>query len=159
LFEKREKRTGILTAIAFAILFWALPTLMICGCGRKAPPEPPRGKRPPAVNDLSYRIINNTIQLSWTIPETADKDMSPITGFLIYQFKQPRSESECPNCPKRFIEVGDVPVRSAGTAQGERRAVVFELGIEAGNTYAYKIIAYNDNGDFSRDSNAVEFVY
>jgi len=55
-------------------IFWAIMVLagiigigtsgLLAGCGRKAPPEPPIGNRPPKVKDLSVSMTGNTIKLS-----------------------------------------------------------------------------------------------
>ena len=39
------------------------------GCGKKGPPEPPTGSRPPRVKDLGYGISKNTMKLSWSVPQ------------------------------------------------------------------------------------------
>jgi hypothetical protein len=159
LVESARKKTGLAAVLACSVLLWASAVLMFYGCGRKDLPEPPRGKRPPAVNDLSYKVSNNTVELTWTIPATAAAAESPVTGFFIYEFKQTRMESECPNCPKFFNKIGEVPVRSSVSVEDELPSVAFVQPIDVGYRYIYKVVSVNDDEIFSRDSNEVELVY
>jgi hypothetical protein len=144
-----------LTAIALTVIFLLATASNIGGCGKKGPPEPPSGNKPPRVRDLGYGISGNTIKLSWTIPPTTEKAKSPVAGFLIYRFQQPASEKECPNCPIIFTQVGDLPARGAG--QPGAAPLVFTQTIESGYRYIYKVKVYDDEGIPGRDSNFVQF--
>ena len=146
----------ILAMLTLVSATWMASTLMLSGCGKKAPPVPPSGNRPPKVTDLGYSISENTIKLSWTIPKTSDKAKSPPIGFLIYQSKQSAVEADCPNCPIRFQKIGDVLVRDRVPGRPEL-SVVFV--IETGYRYIYKVKAYNDDGVVGRDSNLIDFMY
>ena len=159
LIRNPKEKLAVLKALFVVIFTLSALSLVVLGCGKKGPPEPPIGDRPPAVRDLGYNISNNTIKLSWTIPKMVEKGTSPITGFIIYRSKLTRLEADCPSCPIRYTEVGDVPVRGAGTESGASPAVVFAQKVEKNYYYYYKIIAYNDLGAFSRDSNVVEFSF
>ncbi len=157
--KKPPANVSIPTVIILAAISWMTAALMLSGCGRKAPPEPPSGNRPPKVIDLGYSISNNTIKLSWTIPKPDDKAKSPVTGFLIYGSKQSSVEAECPNCPIRFKEIGDVSVRGAVPGQPEPPSVDFTHIIEPGYRYIYKVRAYDDDGVTGRGSNFVDFTF
>ena len=148
----------ILAFLAVVSTAWVASTLMVTGCGKKAPPVPPSGNKPPKVIDLGYSISENTIKLSWTIPKTGDKARSPATGFLIYRSKQSLSEADCANCPITFIKIEDVPVRGAISGRPES-SVVFAQTIEPGYRYIYKIKAYDDDGVAGKDSNLIDFTY
>ena len=147
------------TAGALALVVWLTAAGLVWGCGKKGPPEPPSGNKPPQVTDLSYSISDNTIKLGWTVPATTATAKTPVTGFLIYQFKQSSQERECPNCPVIFKKVGDVPVRSGSRGQSSAQPIVFVQTIEPGYRYIYKVRAYNNEGGTGRDSNFVEFMY
>ncbi|MEX1329948.1 MAG: hypothetical protein AB1Z29_24370 [Desulfobacterales bacterium] len=146
----------ILPALACATLI--IFASMLSGCGRKAPPKPPRVSSPPQVIDLGYSISEDSVKLSWTIPETSDKDESPATGFIIYRSKQSVSEADCANCPITFTKIDDVPVR-AGASGRPDSSVVFAETIEPGYRYIYKIKAYDDDGVAGKDSNLIDFTY
>jgi predicted small lipoprotein YifL len=159
LIHNPKEKIAVLKALFVVSFTLSALSIVVYGCGKKGPPEPPIMNRPPAVRDLNYKISNNTIKLSWTIPKVVKKGVSPTTGFIVYRAKLTRLEADCPNCPIRYVEVGDVPVRGAGTEGGASPAVVFAQKIEKGYYYYYKIVAYNDLRAFSRDSNVVEFSF
>ncbi len=144
--------------IILAAVTWMTPVFMFSGCGKKAPPEPPSGSRPPKVVDLGYSISENVIKLSWTIPKTSDMAKSTVTGFFIYGSKQLEVEADCPNCPIYFLKIGDVLVRRGNSGQPEL-TVEYTQSIEPGYRYIYKVKAYDDNGVAGRDSNVVDFRY
>ena len=146
----------ILHALACATLI--ISASMLSGCGKKAPPKPPRENSPPQVIDLGYSISEDSVKLSWTIPKTNDKDKASATGFLIYRSKQSVSEADCANCPITFIKIEDVPVRGGVTVRPES-SVVFTQSIEPGYRYIYKIKAYGDDGVAGKDSNLIDFTY
>ncbi len=100
---------------ALAVLSILVTVSMIWGCGKKGPPKPPTGSMPPSIRDLAHSISNNTVELSWTIPQPDEKARLPITGFLIYRSQQPELEAACPNCPILYKNVGDVPARGPGS--------------------------------------------
>ena len=148
----------LLALLTLASATWMASALILSGCGKKAPPEPPSGDRPPRVIDLAYSISENTIQLSWTIPKTSEKAGTPATGFLIYRSKQSSVEADCPNCPVRFLEIGDVLVRSE-LSEKPAPSVTFVQALEPGYRYFYKVKAYDDNGVAGKDSNVIDFRY
>jgi len=146
-------------AIVLAALIWMTSTAVVGGCGKKGPPQPPSGSRPPRVSDLNYAISENTIKLSWTVPQPDEKAKFPVSGFLIFQSKQPAYKRDCPNCPVIFTQIGDVPVRGGAAGRTERPSVVFIETIEKGYRYIFKVKAYSDEGAGGADSNFVEFLF
>jgi hypothetical protein len=146
----------LLPALACATLI--IFASMLSGCGRKAPPKPPRESSPPQVKDLGYSISEDSVKLSWTIPEASDKDESPATGFLIYRSKQSVSKADCTNCPITFTKIEDVPVRGGVSGRSDS-SVDFAETIEPGYRYIYKIKAYDDDGVTGKDSNLIDFTY
>lgn len=147
---------SITAGINMAVIIWMIVVSMLSGCGKKAPPIPPRGDRPPKVLDLAYSISGNTIKLSWTIPKTSDKAKSPAIGFYIYRSQQSEIEADCPNCPIFFQKIGDVLVRSGAPGQPEA-PLVWTQTIEPGYRYIYKVKAFDDDGLAGRDSNVIDF--
>ena len=147
-----------LTLLGLVCATLIISVYMLSGCGKKAPPKPPRESNPPQVEDLGYSISEDSIKLSWTIPKTSEKAKSPATGFLIYQSKQSASEANCANCPMTFVKIGDVPVRG-GASRKPKPSLVFAQTIEPGYRYIYKIKAYDDNGVAGEDSNLIDFTY
>jgi hypothetical protein len=143
--------------IALAVMIWFTSATVMLSCGKKGPPEPPSGLRPPRVRDLSYGITGNTIKLSWTVPEPDEKAQLPISGFLIFQFQQSLAEKDCPNCPIIFTTIGDVPVRGPGSGGSGRPPLTFTQTIKRGYKYVYKVNGYSEDDIRSQNSNFVEF--
>ncbi len=127
------------------------------GCGKKGPPEPPTGSRPPRIKDLGYGVSQNTLTLSWNIPRPDEKAQLPIAGFRIYRAQQSVSERECANCPILFKEIGDVPARGTGSGQTGQAPIMFTDTIESGYRYFYKVHGYSGDGILSHSSNVIEF--
>ena len=137
--------------VAMVVIMW--------GCGKKGPPEPPTGSRPPRVRDLSYGLSKNSLKLSWTIPQPDEKAQLPITGFFIYRSEQRVNEEDCPNCPKIFKIIGDVPVRETEPGQTGQLPLTFTETIRPGYRYTYKVHGYSADGIRSQNSNFVEFTH
>ena len=156
--KTRKVKVSLAAKVALAVLILVTPAVMMWGCGKKGPPQPPTGSRPPRVGDLGYGVSNNTVKLSWTVPEPDEKAQLPITGFLIFWFQQSLAERECPNCPIIFKLIGDVPVRSLGSGQSAP-LIMFTQTIEPGYRYTYKVNGYSEGGIRSRNSNFVEFTF
>jgi hypothetical protein len=137
-----------------------LTSLFFSGaCGKKAPPEPPSGNKPPPVRDLAYSITGNTIKLNWSVPQTTVRAKKEVAGFLIYQYQQSTAERECPSCPLIFRQVGDVPASGIEKDPLAPRSIIFTHTLEDGYRYVYKVKAYDNRGIGSRDSNLIEFTY
>jgi hypothetical protein len=159
LFTIKLPKIAAAAAGVFAVAVCLTAGGIIWGCGKKGPPQPPRGDSPPQVSDLAYSIAGSTVRLSWTLPRTTAKANTPVTGFLIYQYKQPAHERECSNCPVIFEKVGDVPVRGNEREQAGTQPIVFVQTLEPGYRYIFKVTAYNKAGVASKDSDRVEFQY
>ena len=157
--KTRKANLGLAAKMALAVLLLVTPAVMMWGCGKKGPPEPPTGSRPPRVVDLRYGVSNNTVKLSWTVPEQDEKAQLPITGFLIYRSQQSAAERECPNCPIIFKLIRDVPVRSPGSGQSAAPPITFTQTIEPGYRYTYKVNGYSEGGTRSRNSNFAQFIF
>ncbi|UCE52119.1 MAG: hypothetical protein JSV31_23100 [Desulfobacterales bacterium] len=138
-----------------SILFIMVVYVWLFGCGAKDLPVPPRREKPPAVKDLSYRIEDHNLALAWTIPKKDKRRQSNLAGFKVYAAKVPLSESDCKNCPLRFIEVGDIPIPK----KREQEQITFFQTLESGYRYVFMIRGYSDDGMVSVDSNYVDFVH
>ena len=131
------------------ILVFLLP-----GCGKKAPPVPPRQKPVPAVSDLKYSIDGDTLTLTWTIPKGKEKVKSVPDGFIVYRYKRPILDSPCKNCPKLFKRVSDITKDSTGYGN---KNIEYREEIEKGFVYTYKVVLYTKSGAQSQDSNYISF--
>jgi len=145
-----------MTAIFSILLCIAVFSL---GCGRKAPPVPPRHEPPPAVNDLSSSIEGDMLRLFWTVPEANKKIMSNLSGFVVYRSKKIVSKSECKKCPLLFKRIADVPVDVINQKDSKKKFMTYNETLEKGYRYSYKVTAYSDSGITGRESKCIEFIY
>jgi hypothetical protein len=145
--------------LAFFLLTLAGASFLWLGCGKKGPPRAPRQPLPATVKDLSYRIDDDSVKLSWTVPVADNPGAAYPAGVKLYRFKQPADESSCEKCPIRFSEIADLPV--SGNAAGKSGSIPmsFTAVLERGYRYIYKVIVYNRDGIRGKDSNTIEFLF
>jgi len=138
----------ILIIVAFSIFF--------SGCGKKAPPKPPRQEKPPVV-DLSYSLDGDNLKLTWTILEVKRKVKSGLGGFYVFRSKKSVSEPDCKNCPKIFKRVADISLEHMGNSGKD--SIKYAEVLEKSYRYIYKVVVYTTNGVMGEDSNIVNFTY
>jgi hypothetical protein len=127
------------------------------GCGKKGPPRPPQRRSPPAVKDLSYAVDNQSVELRWTVQGADDRSASSPVGYNVFRSKLSAEESNCEKCPIRFVKIGDVPIQMKGSGKSKPTRMRFAEVLEPGYRYIYKVIAYDEDGTRSKDSNTVTF--
>ena len=132
---------------------------MWAGCGRKGAPQPPQQSVPARVNDLSYRINNDKVELRWTVTAADHPGASDPAAVKLYRFKQSAEESDCKKCPIRFTEIADLPVQKKRFEKSRSSTMSFTDALEQGYRYIYKVIVYSQDGVAGRDSNTVEFSF
>ncbi len=132
---------------------------MWLGCGKKGSPRPPQQPLPAAVKDLSYRIDNDMLQLSWTVPVTDDHSATYPVGVKLFRFKQSAEESNCEKCPIRFTEIADLAVQMNRAEKSKSSAMSYTEVLERGYRYIYKVIVFNQDGIGGKDSNTIEFSF
>lgn len=131
--------------------------MFFSGCGKKGLPVPPRHVQPPAINDLTASIDNDTLKLTWTIP--GKKEMiEGLSGFTVYRSKIPVSESDCKDCPLVFNRIFDMPVETKKIQDMEHDKITYHETLEKGYKYVYKVISYT-KWVKSDDSNHAEIIY
>ena len=131
--------------------------LLVSGCGKKGPPVPPRHEIPPPVTNLSWKINNQTLTLSWSVPQ-ADSAIR-LAGFKIYRSQKRLSSSDCPDCPGVFKLVADILTENPIRQDQDSGKKTYTEDLEVGSRYEYKVIGYTENGISSPDSNIVGFDY
>ena len=157
--QKRKPQIGSPTPLVLVGLIVLAGVIILWGCGKKGPPEPPTGSRPPRVVDLSYGTSGNVLELSWSVPPTNAEARLPVTGFLIYRSQQSLLENACPNCPILYKIIGDVPVRGPGAGRAGASTLTFTDTLEPDHRYIYKVHGYSKDGIRSKTSNVVEFSF
>jgi hypothetical protein len=144
-------------SIIVQILIIVAFSIFLSGCGKKAPPKPPRQEKPPVVDDLSYSLDGDKLKLTWTIPEVKRKVKSGLGGFYVFRSKKSVLESDCKNCPKIFKRVADISLehmRNSG-----KDSIKYAEALEKGRRYIYKVVIYTKHGVMGKDSNIVNFTY
>jgi len=138
-----------------AILVFVLLAGMLCGCGRKLPPSPPAQSMPPVVTDLSFRLDENRVTLSWTVPPLQDQEQPSPAGFRIFRARQMSSEAGCSSCKLDFRQTGDVTSR--GKTPGS--PLDFSETLLPGYQYVYKVVAYDAKGFDGKDSKSIDVAF
>lgn len=143
------------------VFFCALATIgfLWLGCGKKGSPRPPQQPLPVAVKDLNYRIDNDVLELSWTVPVPDDHSASYPAAVKLFRFKQSAAETNCEKCPIRFNEIADLPVEMNRSEKSRSITMNFTETLEQGYRYIYKVIVYNADGIGGKDSNTIEFSF
>ena len=144
-------------SIIIRILIIVAFSIFLSGCGKKAPPKPPRQEKPPVVDDLSYSLDGDNLKLTWTIPEVKGNVKSGLGGFYVFRSKKSVSESDCKNCPKIFKRVADISPEHMGNSGKD--SIKYAVALEKGYGYIYKVVIYTNNGVMGKDSNIVDFTY
>ena len=132
--------------------------LFVSGCGKKAPPVPPRQKKSHAVNDLHANIDGETLKLTWAISKEKGKIISDLSGFIVYRSKMLLLDSDCEVCPVPFKRVADIPIEAKGFEYMKKGNSAYTETLEKGYRYIYKVIVYR-KGVTSSDSNYVDLIY
>lgn len=143
---------------------WAMRMAVIVGlvlgilaCGKKMPPRPPLEVVPQAVTELSTRLTEKAIVLTWKAP-TKRKDGSPLacfSGFRVLRASYALAE-DCPGCPVRYTEVFNVtwPGVRKGPA-GEKLIEFSDANIAYGHKYVYTVQAVDDDGRIGEEARPV----
>ena len=143
--------------IKFAFLILACIILLV-GCGRKGMPVPPGTIRPTAVKDLSYRIMPNGVELSWTVP-IRNRDGSPvesIKGFDLFKAEGPVDET-CEGCPPQFGHPIEVPFEAR--PEEARKMYYEDRTLSPGTRYIYEVRTVKGWLNISDPSNRVSFAW
>ena len=132
---------------------------ILSGCGKKAPPKPPRQDLPPVVYDLRSSIDGDMLKLTWTICKENENLLSNLTGFIVHRSKISISESNCKKCPIMFKRVADIPIEKNDPKNLAKKAMHYFEALEKGYRYIYKVNVYTYRGVVGRDSNIVDLIY
>ena len=145
--------------------FWSaiLVVLLIIGpfhgCGKKGPPVPPPRYRLPAVSDLTHRIDDQDLTLTWTVPDSKGSGKSAAEVCVVYRARQSVLEAECTGCPVPFVSVSDIPVVQDSTAPGQQNTLTYTETLLPGFSYTYKVVCFAPGGVPGENSNIVNFSF
>ena len=138
-----------------SLLFIIGLSFSFIGCGKKGPPRTPRREQPPAVTDLSHRIENQQVVLTWSVPSKENRRQDDLAGFTVYRSKVTLSEANCENCPVQFKAIGNVPLMKKDRSE----SILFSDTLESGYRYIYLVRGIGKRQMTSADSNVVKFVF
>jgi hypothetical protein len=133
--------------------------LVFVGCGIKAPPVPPPEKAPPAVSDLTHRIVEGQVVLTWRVPEAAGRDRKRVAGFMVQRSKWSLQKEDCTRCPVIYTVVAEIDAADRGRQDGQWMAFTYLEALEQGFRYRYRITAFGRGRIQGTDSNIVAFEY
>lgn len=138
------------------MVFMAVLGLMfaLTACGKKAMPKPPRYEEPPTITALIVENVeNDVITLAWNLPPA--KDEYNLKTFYVYM-AQDALATLCLTCPPQFVLIGE---GRALTQEDGTRAYAFQMRIQQGFRYVYKVNAVGRESREGADSNYAVFNY
>lgn len=133
--------------------------LVWIACGKKAAPVPPGRQIPPTVSDLSYRLENDRLELSWTIPRAENSQSAAASGCVVLREVTSIADSGCRSCPPRFEPVTDLPLEMDERTQKMNNKMQYSESLTKGYRYIYKVTCYTKGGVSGKDSNTITFIY
>ncbi len=131
--------------------------VLTAGCGVKAPPVPPQRSRPEAVTDLSYKLADGRVTLSWTVPPAGKRKGSEIAGCTVYRSKRAPEGSECIDCSAAFEPAAEVAAGKDTSDQAGPQRLGYSEDLSPGAEYAYQVICRTAAGTDRQESNIVSF--
>lgn len=140
---------------SFALISFAL-ILLFFACGKKGELKIPEAIVPQEIKDLKAKASGNEIILHFSIP-TKNNDGSLLTdlrGFKVLRSEKKLGEG-CVNCPGKFILIADIeyPPKPGVTIFKGEVAEFRDKNLFPSREYQYRIISYNSQGEFSKESN------
>lgn len=130
-----------------------LTSLLLCGCGKKAPPVAPRKLPLVGVSGLQGSLSQSTVRLVWRhIPEN-----ERAAGYIVLRAQTPLSQPECPDCPMVFQKVETISLSRSLRKKGHE--MEFYQDVAKGFRYTYNVRPYQSSGAQGPDSNLVVISY
>ncbi len=142
-----------------AFLWMALPLLILpvlSGCGVKALPVAPDIVLPPGVDDLEATRDGGALTLTWTAPAGPEWEQSRPAGFRVYKSAVSLSGPDCPNCPKTFVRVADIPLSAGQSGADGALRFTYNETLEQDVHYSYKVMVYSKSNAIGEGSNIVD---
>jgi hypothetical protein len=134
-----------------------LGALLITGCGKKTNPLPPDTVLPAPIGNLSYRLDEKGVTLTWTMPtRTVEGESLPyrIESFELFRAVIPAKEY-CEGCPVPF----GPSISIEGDPGAKGKISYRETLLRPRNRYIYKVRTRAGWFVNSDDSNLVSFIW
>ena len=147
---KDNGKRGRISSLAFVLILLIIPGILLSGCGRKTMPRPLTSEPPPQIQDLSSRVVDEGVELSWSIP---GYDLHTLPDapyqFSLVRGKIPWEDRQCKDCPIAAKEEvfrldpaypRSVDLRAAG------RVVWKDSAVSPLTAYRYQIVVLDARG-------------
>lgn len=151
--KNRSRTIGIWIAIL------AVAAVLAAGCGKKGPPVPPGVETAPPVADLTGEREANRVRLTWSIPRPEKPGEGMPVRFFVYRNRTAADAVACPDCPRVFERVGDLPAETCGAGAQPCPGMAYVESLEPGYLYRYRVRSVSAGGIAAGDSNTVEIAY
>ena len=139
-----------------ATAVWAsIAVSSIFGCGKKAPPLPPRSNPVPPVTDLSHELQDARVFLTWSIPDDVKRGAFGEGKSVLFRAETGLTDEPCPDCPLSFLRIAELPILHGESVP----APSYAEEVRRGFRYTYKVVLYMDNGVVGGPSNLIQFDY
>lgn len=139
------------------ILAWVLLSVLAGGCGKKTKPLPPDTTLPLPISDLTYRLDDKGVTLSWSLPTRSVKDASlpyRIEGYELFRAVVPAKDF-CEGCPIPF----GAPIYIEGDRETRGKVYYQETLLRPQHRYVYKVRTRAGWFVSSDDSNIISLTW
>ena len=129
----------------------------LAGCGMKTDPVPPGAVIPATIDDLTYRLDEKGVTLSWTYPPLSVQGtaIDNIRQFKI--FKAEKKEADfCPECPLNYDVVYEL---NASRLKPGKRIKFSDPDLKGNYHFFYMVQSHSGWNIYSNDSNSVNFIW
>ena len=140
----------------FIVVF--VSCVLLTSCGSKAPPVPPGTIRPKAIKNLSYRVIPEGIELSWSVPvkNIDGTPLAKIKGFQLLKAEVP-AKGACLGCPPPFGRPINIPFEAR--PEKTRKMAYEDRTLRSGMRYTYRVRTVKGWLNVSDPSNQVSLAW
>jgi hypothetical protein len=135
--------------------------ISLAGCGFKDHPVPPQQVIPLPISDLSYKLDESGVTLSWSYPSrtVTSRDIVDISSFKIYRAVM-SPDDYCSTCPVPFAAPLIIPGHASPDKDQKQKKVVYKASLlRPGNIYLFKVRSMGGWWAESKDSNIVSFYW
>lgn len=128
------------------------------GCGRKAPPKPPRAEPLPVAKALTAELEGDRVRLSWTLAPLADR-LAQDAQFVIYRDALSLTKGDCPTCPPHYQLVAEVPYDPHAADTGGELTFQYTETVAGGYRFRYQVALRLVDGRQGEPSQPVEVTF
>lgn len=132
-----------------------LMAVLAAGCGKKGDPRAPELAMPLPIKNLTAKPDRSGIVLTWSRPtEYVDgRDLTDLTGFVIYRRDIPPN---CPECPVPYRPLSTINVEDRERFVKQRQYRFIDENVQSKVIYRYRVSSQLKDGLLSEPSNEVE---